>query len=113
MCLALKVLCVAEDGPALAALKRAAVSADWELVQGATNGSDALRQLEEERPHVVVVFGPFEGFTRSALEAHPSLRVVADRDLPGVSVVVGSLGEVRDAVKGRPRPGGPVLRGAG
>jgi hypothetical protein len=108
MCRALKVLCVAEDGPALASLKRAAVSADWELAPGATNGSDALRQLHEERPHVVVVFGPFEGFTRVALEAYPSLRVVADRELVGASVVVGSLEDVRDAVTGRPRPGGPV-----
>lgn len=108
MCRALKVLCVAEDGPALAALKRAAVSADWELAPGATNGSDALRQLNEERPHVVVVFGPFEGFIRAAIEAYPAIRVVADRELPGASVVVGSLADVRDAVKGRPRPGGPV-----
>jgi hypothetical protein len=108
MCRALKVLCVAEDGPALAALKRAAVSADWELAPGATNGSDALRQLDEERPHVLVVFGPFEGFIRAAIEAYPSLRVVADRVLPGSSVVVGSLEDVRDAVSGRPRPGGPV-----
>jgi hypothetical protein len=108
MCRALKVLCVAEDGPALAALKRAAVSADWELAPGATNGSDALRQLNEERPHVVVVFGPFEEFIRAAIEAYPAIRVVADRQVPGASVVVGSLEDVRDAVKGRPRPGGPV-----
>ncbi|MGH2590321.1 MAG: hypothetical protein ACRDGW_05930 [Actinomycetota bacterium] len=108
MCRALKVLCVAENGPALAALQRAAVSADWELARGATNGSDALRQLHEERPHVVVVFGPFEGFIRSAIEAYPSIRVVADRELPGASVVVGSLEDVRGAVMGRPRPGGPV-----
>jgi hypothetical protein len=108
MCRALKVLCVAEDGPALAALKRAAVSADWELAPGATNGSDALRQLDEERPHVLVVFGSFEGFIRAAIEAYPSIRVVADRELPGASVVVGSLEDVREAVGGRPRPGGPV-----
>lgn len=108
MCRALKVLCVAEDGPALAALERAAVSADWELAPGATNAPDALRQLDEERPHVLVVFGPFERFIRAATEAYPSIRVVADRELPGASVVVGSLEDVRDAVKGRPRPGGPV-----
>lgn len=108
MCRALKVLCVAQDAPALASLRRAAVSADWELAPGATNEPDALRQLHEERPHVVVVFGPFQGFARAAIEAYPSLRVVADRELPGASVVVGSLEEVRDAVKGRPRPGGPV-----
>lgn len=108
MCRALKVLCVAEDARALAAVKLAAVSADWELTAGATNEGDALAQLHEDRPHVVVAFGPFEGFVRSALDAYPYLRVIADRDLPGASVVTTSLAEVRDAVRGRPRPGGPV-----
>ena len=108
MCRALKVLCVAEDPPALAALKLAAVSADWELTMGATNERDALAQLHEDRPHVIVAFGPFQGFVRSALDAYPYLRVIADRDLPGASVVTASLEEVRRAVKGRPRLGGPV-----
>lgn len=108
MCRALTVLCVAEDESALAALKSAAVSADWELAPGAASEEEALRQLHAERPHVVVVFGPFGGFVARALEAYPSLRVVADRDLPGASVVVASLAGVRDAVKGGRRPGGPV-----
>jgi len=34
--------------------------------------------------------------------------VVTDRDLPGTDVAVTSLDEVRDAVLGRSRPGGPV-----
>jgi hypothetical protein len=108
MCRALKVLCVAEDESALAALKSATISADWELAPGATSVEEALRQLDEERPHVAVVFGPFEGFVARALEAYPSLRVVADHDLPGASAVTASLAGVRDAVKSRPRPGGPV-----
>jgi hypothetical protein len=105
MCRALKVLCVAEDPTALAALKRAAVSADWELAPGAAGQEEAVRQLHEERPHVVVAFGAFEGFVARALEAYPALRVVTDRDVPGVGAVVGSLEEVRAAVLGRPRPG--------
>lgn len=105
MCRALKVLCVAEDPPALAALKRAAVSADWELAPGAAGQEEAVRQLHEERPHVVVAFGAFEGFVARALEAYPALRVVTDRDVPGVGAVVGSLEEVRAAVLGRTRPG--------
>jgi hypothetical protein len=107
MCRALTVLCVAEDEGSLAALKRAAVSADWELAPGATTLEAGLIQLDEARPHVLIVFGAFERLVAAALEASPSLRVVADRDLRGASVVVASMDEVRDAVRGR-RPGGPV-----
>lgn len=42
MCRALKVLCVTEDPEGLAALKRAAVSADWELAPGAAREQDGL-----------------------------------------------------------------------
>ena len=108
MCRALKVLCVAPDPDALAALKRASASADWELASGATNEEDALAQLDEERPHVVVAFGDLGGFVRRARELHPFLRIVTDRDLPGATVVATSLEKVRGAVKGLPRPGGPV-----
>jgi hypothetical protein len=108
VCRALKVLCVAEDDASLAALKRASVSADWELVPGATTEAEALRQIHAERPHVLVAFGPFEGLIGRALDALPSLRVIADRDLPGTSGLATSLDEVRDAIRGRPRPGGPV-----
>lgn len=108
MCRALKVLCVAPDGDALAALKRAAVSAGWELTPGATTEDAALAQLEFERPHVLVVFGDFAGFVGKAREAFPFMRIVADRDVPGATAVAASMEEVRDAVKGLPRPGGPV-----
>ncbi len=108
MCRALKVLCVAPDAEALAALKRAASSADWELSPGATDEAEALEQLGSERPHVVVVFGAFGGFVERALERHPFIRIVSDRDLPGATVVATSLEEVRGAVIGMPRPGGPV-----
>ena len=111
MCRALKVLCVAEGVDALASLKRATVSTEWELTAGATDEAEALRQLHEERPHVVVVFGPFEGFVQRALAAYPALRVLADRAMPGVSVVVASPDEVRGAVLGRSRPGGPFGSG--
>jgi hypothetical protein len=108
VCRALKVLCVAEDERSLAALRRATVAASWELVPGAIGEAEALRRLREERPHVVVVFGPYERFVTGALEASPDLRVVADRDLPGASVVVGGLEEVREAITGVPRPRGSL-----
>jgi len=108
VCRALKVLCVAPDGDALAALKRAAVTAEWELSPGATTEEEALAQLESERPHVLVVFGDFAGFVGKAREAYPFIRIVADRDVPGTTVVAASMKQVRDAVKGLPRPRGPV-----
>ncbi len=108
MCRALKVLCVAPDPEALAALKRAAVSADWELAPGATTEVEALAQLDAERPHILVVFGGFERFVRRAREHHPFMRIVVDRDLPGATAVATSLEEVRGALKGLPRPGGPI-----
>lgn len=108
MCRAVKVLCVARDAGLLAELKRAAVSADWELTPGATEETEALRQVHEERPHVLVVFGPFDRLVRRAVEASPGLRVVADRDVGVGSEVVGGLDAVRAAVRGRPHPGGPV-----
>jgi hypothetical protein len=104
VCRALKVLCVAPDAAALDALRRATVSAEWELTAGATSRDEALARLHEERPHVLVVFGPFPGLVERALEAFPFLRVIADRDTPGAAVV-GSPNDVRGAVKGS---GGPV-----
>lgn len=109
MCRALKVLCVTEDAQALAALKRATVSAEWELAPGATTEEEALAQLERERPHMVVAFGDLAGFVASARRMYPALRIVTDRDLPGATVVAASLDEVWGALRALPRPGGPVL----
>ena len=108
MCRALKVLCVAPDRTALAALQRAAVSAEWELAPGADTEADALARLDAERPHILVVFGPFDRLVAMARERFPGLRIVTDRDLPGATVVATSLEEVRGLVKDGPRPGGPV-----
>ncbi len=108
MCRSLTVLCVAPDGESLLALKRAAVASEWELAPGATTRDDALAQLESEQPHVMVVFGSFEGLVREALDRWPGLRVVADREGVGVGVVVASAAEIREAVVRGPRPPGPV-----
>lgn len=109
MCRALKVLCVAEDDARLTDLRAATVSAEWELASGATTEARALQVLHEERPHVLVVFGAFDDLVERALEAYPFLRVVADREIEGAQAV-RSMDEIRDAVKGRARPGGPVRR---
>jgi hypothetical protein len=110
MCRALKVLCVAEDDAALAALKTAAVSAEWELVHGATDQTGALTQIDLERPHVLVAFGDYEKLIALAAERFPGMRIVADRSVPGVAAVAASLDEVRGLVKGT-APGGPVRSG--
>ena len=60
MCRAMKVLCVATDTASLMELKKAAVSAGWELAPGATDEAGAIGQIDAERPHVLVVFGPYE-----------------------------------------------------
>ncbi len=108
MCRALKVLCVAPDAASLTELRRASVSADWELARGATGAEEGLARLEEEQPHVVVAFGELGAFVERARAASPFLRIITDRDVPGASVVAASLEDVRAAVKGLPRPGGPV-----
>jgi hypothetical protein len=108
MCRALKVLCVASDRQALMDLKRAAVSAEWELAPGAIGEDDALAQLEAERPHVMVVFGDFEALVWRVREGRPTMRIVCDRELPGATVVVERPEEIRDAVRALPRPAGPV-----
>ncbi|HEX2425002.1 MAG TPA: hypothetical protein VHM47_03875 [Actinomycetota bacterium] len=108
MCRALKVLCVAPDREALTALKRAAVSADWELTPGATDEANALAQIDEEHPHVVAVWGDFGRFVAEARRRLPYVRIVTDRDVPQASDVVADLTDLRDAIKGLPRPRGPV-----
>ena len=108
MCRALKVMCLAQDPETLSLLKRSALSADWELTPGVTSPEEAFERIEAEKPHVLVVWGDgFEQPLAQALETRPSLRVIADRDLQGAAVV-HSLDEVRGAILGRPRPGGPV-----
>jgi hypothetical protein len=108
MCRAITVLCVATDDDSLRALKAAAVSAEWELAPGATNEADAIGQIDTERPHVLVAFGPYERLIELARERFPAMRTVSDRDAPGASAVATSLEEVRGLLRERPRPGGPI-----
>jgi hypothetical protein len=108
MCRALKVLCVAPDERRLTELKRMAVSADWELTRGASDELSALEQLDAERPHVVVVVGPMDGFVAEARARFPFLRIVADHEVPQASAIIAGLDEVRAAVKAPPAPAGPI-----
>lgn len=89
-----KVLCVASDLMALASLKRAASSPRCSLSPGATTEGEALSQLANERPHVLLVFGDFERLTTEVRQRFPVMRIVADRGLPGVSIVAESIDDV-------------------
>jgi hypothetical protein len=108
MCRALTVLCVAPDSDSLGELKRATVSADWELAPGATELRAALDQIDTERPHVLVAFGSWDELIRLTLDRFPGMRIVTDRDTPGATAVASSVQEIRSLVGGLPRPGGPV-----
>ena len=108
MCRALKVLCVAGSREKLQELKRATVSAQWELTRGAVGEAEALAQLESERPHVMVLWVHVPGLAKRARELVPGIRIVSDRDVSGADAVVASLDEIRPLVVGLPRPGGPV-----
>jgi hypothetical protein len=109
MCRALVVVCVAPDRESLAELKRAAVGPEWELAPGATTAEDAVAQIEDRRGHILVVAGPAGEVVGRARERWPWLRiVVVGDDVAGATVVVATLTEVRDAVKGLPPAGGPV-----
>ena len=107
MCRAKKILCVAEDAHRLRALERACVTAEWELCPGATEPGAALEQMDAERPHHLVVFGPFEDLIALAHERFPGMRIVSDRDAPGAESAT-SMSDVRAILQAMPRPGGPV-----
>jgi hypothetical protein len=111
MCRAVKVLCVAPDRDQLVALKQEVVAADWELSPGATDLRSALDQLDVERPHAMVVFGPFEELVARTSDRFPGMRIVTDREMPGSSVVVEKRSDARAALRAQPRPGGPVGSG--
>jgi hypothetical protein len=105
VCRALKVLCAAPDGDALGQLKRAAVSAHWELVGGAASLDELASQLEGQRPDVLVLdtrLGP--DAERRAVALLPSLRVVTVEPAPD------QLHMLRTVILGLPGPGGPVRR---
>ncbi len=108
VCRALKVLCVAQSDEELSALRRSIVSAEWELTPGATDELTAMAQIDIERPHVLIAFGPFARLVELSRERFPGMRIITDRQVAGASAVADGLRSVRDLVKGLPAPGGPV-----
>lgn len=100
-CLALTVVCAAEDHERLRELKRAAVGAEWELSAGATTAEEVLEQIQAGAGVLVVTEG-IGGIVASVRERFPQLRVVGVGRLSGADVTVESLAEVREAILGRP-----------
>ena len=113
MCRAVKVLCVATDDDALHALRQVTTAAEWELIPGATNETDALGLIDSERPHAMVAFGDFERLVSLVRDRFPAIRIVTDRDTPGTNAVAASREDVRDVLRSLGRPGGPILEGLG
>ena len=107
MCRAVTVLCVAPDREQLVALKRAVVAAEWELTAGATDLRGALDQIDVERPHAMVVVGPFEELVAMVAERFPGMSIVADHPMRGATAVA-EMSDAREALRVQRRPGGPV-----
>ncbi|MFN2590908.1 MAG: hypothetical protein ABR518_09075 [Actinomycetota bacterium] len=110
MCRALKVLCAASSPDRLAELKRATVSAHWELVGGAVSVETVGQQVELHRPDVVVVDASLGAGAVDAVRRACDARVICVGDLRGADAIAASLDDVRDAILGVPRAGGPVKR---
>jgi hypothetical protein len=108
MCRAFKVLCVASDEASLRALRRAVVAADWELTAGATNETDALGLIDQERPQAMVAFGDHARLVALTRERFPAMRIVTDRPTVGATLVASSADDVRELLRASGRPRGPV-----
>ena len=107
MCRAVTVICVAPDREQLVSLKQAVVAAEWELTAGATDLRSALDQIDVERPHAMVVVGPFEELVAMVAERFPGMRIVADHEMPGATTVA-EMSDAREALRSQRHPGGPV-----
>lgn len=109
MCRALTVLCAAIERARLIELKRAAVAQEWELIGGATSLEELAAQVADLRPDVVVVEAALGAQAVAVVkQAKPGVRVVSLGPLPEADEQATSLDEVRAAILGLPRPGGPV-----
>jgi chemotaxis response regulator CheB len=110
MCRALKVLCAASGRDRLVELKKATVSTNWELVGGVPSLGELAGQVESWRPDVVVID---ESLGADAINAVRSVMdrvrvVIVGAPVEGADETAASFEEVRAAVLGLPKPGGPV-----
>jgi hypothetical protein len=66
-----------------------------------------LDQIDVERPHAMVVVGPFEELVAMVAERFPGMSIVADHPMPGATAVA-EMSDAREALRVQRRPGGPV-----
>ena len=110
MCRALKVLCAASGRDRMVELKKATVSTNWELVGGASSLAELVEQVKSWRPDVVVID---ELLGAEAIQAVRSARervriVTVGAPVEDADENASSLEEIRAAVLGLPKPGGPI-----
>jgi DNA-binding NarL/FixJ family response regulator len=112
MCRALRVLCGAVEEGRLAKLKRAALSAHWEVVGGAASVEELVDQVAHWSPDVVIIDAPLGGkAVRAVRKSRPKVRIVTVGQVSaGEDRVARSLGDIKGAVLGLPATGGPVTR---
>jgi DNA-binding NarL/FixJ family response regulator len=110
VCRALRVLCASSNDDGLSKLKKAAVSAHWEVVGGAASLDELVKQLGEWNPDVVVIDAAMGSeAVRAVREARPAIRIVTLGPLlAGEDAAAETLLDVRRAMLGLPRTGGPV-----
>jgi hypothetical protein len=105
----MRVLCAASDLGRLGEVRIAAVSVHWELVGGASSLAQLETQADEWRPDVVVMDAALGGQAVQVVRrVAPTARIVSVGPLTGADAEADSLEDVRPAVLGLPRPGGPV-----
>jgi AmiR/NasT family two-component response regulator len=104
MCRALRVLCAAPDRERLLALKRATVSAQWELVGGACSLDELVSQVDGVAPDVVVIDAGIGPHAASRVREHRATARIVSVGGP----MRGADAHVREAIMGVPPVGGPV-----
>ena len=103
------MLCAAAGREGLAELKRASGSVHWELAGGAVSLEELRKEIGEFEPDVVIVDGALGPEAVDVVRAaRRTVRLVAVGSLPGADAEVFQLGDIRAAILGLPRPGGPV-----
>ncbi len=109
MCRSLKVLCAAPGADGLAAMKRGVVNAVYELVGGASSAAEIPAQVQEWRPDVLVVDGELVASVEEARRIYPLMAViVVGEEAPDGALTVPTVADAKAAIRGSPRPGGPV-----
>jgi DNA-binding NarL/FixJ family response regulator len=111
VCRALKVLCAAPDRERLQELKRATVSAHWELAGGACTVEELVSQVDGSAPDVVVIdvgIGP-DAASR-VRERRPTARIVSVGGSMDGADAYADADTVREVILGVPPVGGPVRR---